>query len=94
MPESYGGDSTIAGDPVFVKNLETIEKEIGSTNNEEYEFITAGYNLGLPVRLTADLLKERRNNGPVAEPEPVTEPEIKKSSIRNTGSGTDEKLRS
>ena len=94
VPESYGGDSTIAGDPVFVKNLETIEKEIGSTNNEEYEFITAGYNLGLPVQLTADLLKERRNNGPVAEPESVTEPEIKKSSIRNTGSGTDEKLRS
>ena len=93
VPESYDGETTIAGDPVFVKNLETIEKEIGSTNNEEYEFITAGYNLGLPVRLTADLLKERRNNGPVAESEPVTESEIKKPSIRNAGSGTDEKLR-
>ena len=93
VPESYDGETTIAGDPVFVKNLETIEKEIGSTNNEEYEFITAGYNLGLPVRLTADLLKERRNNGPVAESEPVTESEIKKTSIRNAGSGTDEKLK-
>ena len=30
VPESYGGDSTIAGDPVFVKNLETIEKELGN----------------------------------------------------------------
>jgi hypothetical protein len=94
VPESYDGETTIAGDPVFVKNLKTIEKEIGTTNNEEYEFITAGYNLGLSVQQTADLLKERRNNGPVAEPEPVTESEIKKSSIRNTGSGTDEKLRS
>ena len=94
VPESYSGDAGDPANPAFIQNLETIKKEIGITNNEEYEFITAGYNLGLPVRLTADLLKERRNNGPVAEPEPVTESEIKKSSIRNTGSGTDEKLRS
>ena len=60
MPESYGGETTIAGDPVFVKNLKTIEKEIGIPSDEEYEFITAGYKLGLSVQQTADLLKERK----------------------------------
>jgi len=60
VPESYGGNTTIAGDPVFVKHLETIEKEIGIPSDEEYEFITAGYKLGLSVQQTADLLKERK----------------------------------
>ena len=60
VPESYSGETTIAGDPVFVKNLETIEKEIGVPSGEEYEFITAGYKLGLSVQQTADLLKERK----------------------------------
>ena len=50
--------------------------------------------IDLSAQQIADHLKERRNNGPVAEPEPVTESEIKKPSIRNAGSGTDEKLRS
>ena len=94
VPESYHGDAGNLADPMFVKNLETIKKEVGIENDEEYEFIAAGHNLGLPVQLTADLLKQRRINGPVDEPEPVTEPETKKSSIRNSGSGTDEKLRS
>ena len=83
-----------AADPVFIQNLEVIKKEIGIKNNEEYEFIKAGYNLKLPVPVTADLLKQRRINGPAAESEPVTEPETKKSSVRNSGSGTDEKLSS
>ena len=60
VPESYGGNTTIAGDPVFVKHLETIEKEIGIPSDEEYEFITAGYKLGLSVQQTVDLLKERK----------------------------------
>ena len=60
IPESYDGETTIAGDPVFVKHLETIEKEIGIPSDEEYEFITAGYKLGLSVQQTADLLKERK----------------------------------
>ena len=60
VPESYGGDSTMAGDPVFVKNLETIEKEIGVPSGEEYEFITAGFKLGLSAQQTTDLLKERK----------------------------------
>ena len=60
VPESYDGETTIAGDPVFVKNLETIEKEIGVPSGEEYEFITAGYKLGLSVQQTTDLLKERK----------------------------------
>ena len=60
VPESYGGNTTIAGDPVFVKHLETIEKEIGIPSEKEYEFITAGYKLGLSVQQTADLLKERK----------------------------------
>ena len=60
VPESYGGNTTIAGDPVFVKHLETIEKEIGIPSEKEYEFITAGYKLGLSVQQTVDLLKERK----------------------------------
>ena len=60
VPESYGGNTTIAGDPVFVKHLETIEKEIGIPSEKEYEFITAGYKLGLSVQQTTDLLKERK----------------------------------
>ena len=60
VPESYGGETNIAGDPVFVKHLETIEKEIGIPSEKEYEFITAGYKLGLSVQQTADLLKERK----------------------------------
>ena len=60
VPESYGGNTTIAGDPVFVKHLETIEKEIGIPSGEEFEFITQGYKLGLSVQQTADLLKERK----------------------------------
>ena len=60
VPESYGGNTTIAGDSVFVKHLETIEKEIGIPSEKEYEFITAGYKLGLSVQQTADLLKERK----------------------------------
>ena len=60
VPESYGGDNYVAGDPVFVKYLETIEKEIGIPSDEEYEFITAGYKLGLSVQQTTDLLKEKK----------------------------------
>ena len=60
VPESYGGNTTIAGDPVFVKHLETIEKEIGIPSEKEYEFIIAGYKLGLSVQQTVDLLKERK----------------------------------
>ena len=60
VPESYGGNTTIAGDPVFIKHLKTIEKEIGIPSEKEYEFITAGYKLGLSVQQTADLLKERK----------------------------------
>ena len=59
VPESYDGNTSIAGDPVFVKHLKTIEEEIGIPNNEEYEFVRAGYKLGLSVQQTADLLKER-----------------------------------
>ena len=98
VPASYPGNTYEVGDPVFVQSLEAIEKEIGIPNDEEYEFIKAGYNLELPVQLTADLLKKRRyiagesEPEPVAEPESVTESETKKSSIKNTGYGTDEKL--
>ena len=94
VPESYSGDAGDPANPAFIQNLKAIKKEVGVKNDEEYEFIAAGHNLGLPIQLTADLLKERRISGPVAEPESVTESETKKSSIRNTGSGTDEKLRS
>jgi len=61
VPESYGGDDTMAGDPVFVKNLEAIEKEYGIPSSEEFGFIAHGYKLGLSVQQTADLLKERKS---------------------------------
>ena len=59
VPESYGGNTSIAGDPVFVKGLETIEKEIGIPSDEEFECITAGYKLVLSLQQTTDILKER-----------------------------------
>ena len=61
VPESYDGNTSIAGDPVFVKNLEAIEKEYGIPSSEEFGFIAHGYKLGLPVQQTADLLKERKD---------------------------------
>jgi hypothetical protein len=60
VPESYGGDNYVAGDPVFVENLEAIEKEYGIPSSEEFGFIAHGYKLGLSVQQTADLLKERK----------------------------------
>ena len=71
-----------------------IVEEVGEFSNDEVEleFVQAADAIDLSAQQIADHLKERRNNGPVAEPEPMTESEIKKSSIRNTGSGTDEKL--
>ena len=96
VPESYSGDAGDPANPAFIQNLETIKKEIGIKNDEEYEFIAAGHNLGLPIQLTADLLKQRRINGPAAEPKQrkyqKKDIKTKKSSIRNSGSGTDEKL--
>jgi hypothetical protein len=73
-----------------------IEEEVGEFSDDkvELEFVKAADAIDLSAQQIADHLKERRNNGPVAEPEPVTESEIKKPSIRNAGSGTDEKLRS
>ena len=73
-----------------------IVEEVGEFSDDkvELEFVSAADAIDLSAQQIADHLKERRNNLPVAEPEPVTESEIKKSSIRNTGSGTDEKLRS
>ena len=79
-----------------------IVEEVGEFSDDkvELEFVKAADAIDLSAQQIADHLKERRNNGSVAEPEQVTEPEpvteskIKKSSIRNTGSGTDEKLRS
>ena len=73
-----------------------IVEEVGefSDDKDELEFVKAADAIDLSAQQIADHLKERRNNGPVAESEPVTESETKKSSIRNTGSGTDEKLRS
>ena len=80
-----------------------IVEEVGefSDDKDELEFVKAADAIDLSAQQIADHLKERRNKNdllgsgrPVAEPEPVTESEIKKSSIRNTGSGTDEKLRS
>ena len=72
-----------------------IVEEVGEFRDDkvELEFVKAADAIDLSAQQIADHLKERRNNGPVAESEPVTESEIKKSSIRNTGSGTDEKLR-
>ena len=79
-------------------------EEVGefSDDKDELEFVKAADAIDLSAQQIADHLKKRRNkddilgsnNGPVAEPEPVTESETKKSSIRNTGSGTDEKFRS
>ena len=71
-----------------------IVEEVGEFSDDEVEleFVSAADAIDLSAQQIADHLKERRNNGPVAESEPVTESEIKKSSIRNTGSGTDEKL--
>ena len=60
VPESYGGDNYVAGDPVFVKDLEAIEKEYGIPSSEEFGFIAHRYKLGLSVQQTADLLKERK----------------------------------
>ena len=73
-----------------------IVEEVGEFRDDEVEleFVKAADAIDLSAQQIADHLKERRNNGPVAESEPVTESEIKKPSIRNTGSGTDEKLRS
>ena len=73
-----------------------IVEEVGEFRDDkvELEFVKAADAIDLSAQQIADHLKERRNNRPVAESEPVTESEIKKSSIRNTGSGTDEKLRS
>ena len=73
-----------------------IVEEVGEFSDDkvELEFVKAADAIDLSAQQIADHLKERRNNGPVAESEPVTESEIKKPSIRNTGSGTDEKLRS
>ena len=75
---------------------EKIVEEVGEFRDDEVklEFVKAADAIDLSAQQIADHLKERRNNGPVAEPEPVTESEIKKPSIRNAGSGTDEKLRS
>ena len=72
-----------------------IVEEVGEFSDDkvELEFVKAADAIDLSAQQIADHLKERRNNRPVAESEPVTESEIKKSSIRNTGSGTDEKLR-
>ena len=71
-----------------------IVEEVGEFSDDEVEleFVRAADAIDLSAQQIADHLKERRNNRPVAESEPVTESEIKKSSIRNTGSGTDEKL--
>ncbi len=60
VPASYPGNTYEAGDPAFVQNLQAIEKAIGKPNDEEYDFIKAGYNLELPTTITADLLKKRR----------------------------------
>ena len=72
-----------------------IVEEVGefSDNEVELEFVKAADAIDLSAQQIADHLKERRNNGSVAESEPVTESEIKKTSIRNAGSGTDEKLK-
>jgi hypothetical protein len=72
-----------------------IVEEVGEFSDDkvELEFVKAADAIDLSAQQIADHLKERRNNGPVAESEPVTESEIKKTSIRNAGSGTDEKLK-
>ena len=60
MPESYDGNTSMVGDPVFVKDLQAIEKEDGIPSSEEFGFIAHGYKLGLSVRQTVDLLKEKK----------------------------------
>jgi len=72
-----------------------IVEEVGEFRDDkvELEFVKAADAIDLSAQQIADHLKERRNNGPVAKSEPVTESEIKKTSIRNAGSGTDEKLK-
>ena len=72
-----------------------IVEEVGEFSDDkvELEFVKAADAIDLSAQQIADHLKERRNNGPVAESEPVTESKIKKTSIRNAGSGTDEKLK-
>ena len=72
-----------------------IVEEVGEFRDDkvELEFVKAADAIDLSAQQIADHLKERRNNRPVAESEPVTESEIKKTSIRNAGSGTDEKLK-
>ena len=78
-----------------------IVEEVGEFSDDEVEleFVKAADAIDLSAQQIVDHLKERRNNGSVAESElvtesePVTESENKKSSIRNTGSGTDEKFR-
>ena len=61
VPESYDGNTNMVGDPVFVKDLQAIEKEDGIPSSEEFGFIAHGYTLGLSVQQTADLLKERKD---------------------------------
>lgn len=89
VPASYPGNTYEAGDPAFVQSLEAIEKEIGIPDDEEYEFIKAGYNLKLPVQITADLLKKRRYT--VSENERIVQAEAGGFSDEP---GTDEKLSS
>ena len=60
VPESYDGNTSMVGDPVFIKGLKASEKEHGIPSSEEFGFIAHGYTLGLSVQQTADLLKERK----------------------------------
>ena len=60
VPESYDGNTTMVGDPVFIKGLQAIEKEDGIPSSEEFGFIAHGYTLGLSIKQTTDLLKERK----------------------------------
>ena len=60
VPESYDGNTTMVGDPVFIKGLQAIEKEDGIPSSEEFGFIAHGYTLGLSIKQTTDLLKEKK----------------------------------
>ena len=82
VPASYPGNTYEAGDPAFVQSLEAIGKVIGIPDDAEYEYIKAGYKLGLPEQITADLLKKRRCD--------ISENETK--SADEVEPGTDEKL--
>jgi hypothetical protein len=84
VPASYPGNTYEVGDPVFVQSLEAIEKEIGIPNDEEYDYIKAGYKLELPAQITADILKKRR--AIISENETKSADEVEP--------GTDEKLNS